>query len=119
MRWNKKYFLSFFKTRKRVILFTIIVALIIFRLFLPVIVKNYVNKVLNRIPGYHGWVDDIDISLYRGAYVINGLHLYKNGNKKPMLDFPKTDISIEWRALFHGKIVSEIKAYQPVFNYYI
>lgn len=77
------------------------------------------NKVLNRIPGYHGWVDDIDISLYRGAYVINGLHLFKNGNKKPMLDFPKTDISIEWRALFHGRIVSEVEMYRPEFNYYI
>jgi hypothetical protein len=68
-----------------------------------------VNRVLSEIPGYHGWVDDIDIALYRGAYVINGLHLYKNGNKQPMLDFPKTDISIEWKSLFKGRIVSEIE----------
>jgi hypothetical protein len=119
MKWNKKYIHFFFKTRKRVILFSVIVALIIFRLFLPLIVKNHVNKVLNNIPGYHGSVDGIDISLFRGAYVINGLHLFKNGNKKPMLDFPKTDISIEWRAIFHGKIVSEVEMYHPEFNYYI
>src|SRR4051812_32088687 len=77
---TNKYRQFFFKTRKRTILFCVVLALIIFRLFLPLIVKNYVNKVLAHIPGYHGWVDDIDISLYRGAYVINGLHLYKNGN---------------------------------------
>ncbi len=108
-----------FGSRKRIIITTIILALIIFRLFLPLIVKNYVNRVLNRIPGYHGSVADIDIALYRGAYVINGLQLYKNGNKKPMLDFPNTDISIEWKSLFHGRIVSEIEMYDPVFNYYI
>jgi len=120
MKWDrKKYRRFFFGTRKRVILFSIIAGLIIFRLFLPLIVKNHVNKVLNRIPGYHGGVDDIDISLFRGAYVIHGLRLYKNGNKKPMLDFPTTDISIEWRALFHGRIVSEIEMDHPVFNYYI
>ena len=119
MNRKKKYIHFFFKTRKGIILLSVIAILIIFRLFLPLIVKNYVNKTLNRIPGYHGWVDDIDISLYRGAYVINGLHLFKNGNKKPMLDFPKTDISIEWRALFHGKIVSEVEMVHPVFNYYI
>jgi hypothetical protein len=120
MKWNrKKYTRFFFGTRKRKILFSIIVALIIFRLFLPLIVKNYVNKTLNRIPGYHGSVDDIDISLLRGAYVIHGLKLYKNGNKKPMLDFPTTDISIEWRAIFHGRIVSEIEMDHPQFNYYI
>ena len=120
MKWNKeKYRRFFFGTRKRTILFCIIIAVIIFRLFLPLIVKNHVNKVLNRIPGYHGGVEDIDISLYRGAYVIHGLRLYKNGNKKPMLDFPTTDISIEWRALFHGRIVSEVDMDHPVFNYYI
>ena len=119
MKWNKKYSHFFFKTRKGVILFSVIAALIIFRLFLPLIVKNHVNKILNRIPGYHGSVDDIDIALFRGAYVINGLHLFKNGHKKPMLDFPKADISIEWRAIFHGKIVSEVEMYHPEFNYYI
>ncbi len=116
---QNKYYRFFFKTRKRTILFAILLALIIFRLFLPLIVKNYVNRVLNRIPGYHGWVDDIDIALYRGAYIINGLHLYKNGNKQPMLDLPKTDISIEWHSIFHGRIVSEIEMYDPKYNYYI
>jgi hypothetical protein len=116
---RNKYYRFFFGTRTRIILVSIIALLIVFRLFLPAIVKHYVNRVLNNIPGYHGWVDDIDIALYRGAYVINGLHLYKNGNKQPMLDFPKTDISIEWRSLFHGKIVSEIEAYNPQYNYYV
>ncbi|HAJ81870.1 MAG TPA: hypothetical protein DCO64_05460, partial [Zunongwangia profunda] len=52
-------------------------ALIVFRLFLPLIVKNYVNKTLNNIPGYHGHVEDIDIALWRGAYTIDSLVLIK------------------------------------------
>ncbi len=118
-RDDQKYIHFFFGTRLRVGLTILVLALIIFRIFLPLIVKNYVNRTLNNIPGYHGYVDDIDIALYRGAYVINGLHLFKDGNKKPMLDFPKSDISIEWRALFHGRIVSEVELYNPKFNYYI
>ncbi|HMG68338.1 MAG TPA: DUF748 domain-containing protein [Chitinophagaceae bacterium] len=119
MKWNKKRVRAFFRSRKGIVITVIISALIIFRLFLPLIVKNYVNKVLNRIPGYHGHVEDIDIALIRGAYVINGLYLYKNGDEKPMLDLPKTDISIQWGAIFHGRIVSEIEMSRPKFNYYI
>ncbi len=119
MTRGRKFFNFFFHTRRGWILFSIIAALIIFRLFLPLIVKHQVNKVLNRIPGYHGHVEDIDIALLRGAYVINGLYLYKDGHKKPMLHFPVTDISIEWKSLFKGRVVSEIEMYDPEFNYYV
>src|SRR6185369_10545173 len=118
-RFSKKNITKYFRKRKHIILWSIIVALIIFRLFLPLIVKNYVNKVLNRIPGYHGWVDDIDISLIRGAYVINGLHLFKNGDKKPMLDLKKTDISIEWKSLFKGRVVSEVNILRAKVSFYV
>lgn len=120
MKWTKRKAWPFVRSRKGTIIVVIIVALIIFRLFLPLLVKNYINnRVLNNIPGYHGHVNDIDIALIRGAYVINGLTLYKNGDKKPMLDFPKTDISIQWGAIFHGKIVSEIRMTQPKFSLYV
>ena len=94
-------------------------ALIVFRLFLPLIVKNYVNKTLNNIPGYHGHVEDIDIALWRGAYTIDSLVLIKENaeNETPLLDFPETDISIEWKSLLKGKVVSEIEMHSPKFNY--
>ncbi|MBS1526668.1 MAG: hypothetical protein JST19_13510 [Bacteroidetes bacterium] len=60
-----------------IVLALIISALIVFRLALPGIVKHYVNKQLNALPGYTGHVNDIDIALWRGAYVIKGLHLKK------------------------------------------
>lgn len=86
----------------------IIVLLIGFRLVLPYIVKNYVNKVLADIPGYYGHVEDIDLSLITGAYTIKQLYLNKvNADTEiPFLDFERTHISIEWSALFKGRIVS-------------
>ncbi|MBK5214983.1 MAG: DUF748 domain-containing protein [Flavobacteriaceae bacterium] len=99
-----------FKKKRYTIPIIIIVLLIAFRLYLPTLVKNYVNKVLADIPGYYGQVDDIDISLIRGAYVINGMYLNKGtaASQVPFLSFPESDISIEWKSLFKGKIVSEI-----------
>ena len=108
MTENKKY--RGFKKKRYFIPAIILILLIGFRIYLPTLVKNYVNKVLSEIPGYYGQVEDIDIALLRGAYVINGMYLNKTTAKSevPFLKFPKSDISIEWKSLFHGKIVSEI-----------
>ena len=100
-----------FYRRKRLIIPAIfLIALIAFRLYLPTLVKNYVNQVLADLPGYYGQVSDIDIGLLRGAYVIEGLYLNVVDGKTevPFLKLPKTDISVEWKSLFKGRIVSEI-----------
>ncbi len=106
--------------KKRIIIPTIIIILLIVgRLLLPYYVKKYVNNVLADIPGYYGQVDDIDISLLRGAYVIDGLYLNKvdAGSQIPFLDFEKTDVSVEWRSILRGKIVSEIIMTRPKLTY--
>ena len=97
----------------------ILLVLIIARLLLPYFLMRYVNKTLDEIPGYTGYVEDIDVALLRGAYVINGLILKKEDRitETPILDFEKSDISIEWRALLKGRIVSEIILHNPKFNY--
>ncbi|WP_416443121.1 DUF748 domain-containing protein [Leeuwenhoekiella sp. A16] len=107
------------KKKRYVLPVIIILMLVIFRILLPTIVKNYVNKVLADIPGYYGQVKDIDIALYRGAYVIDGMYLNKVNAKTqvPFLNFPETDISIEWKSIFKGRIVSEIKMYSPEVTY--
>lgn len=107
---RKKY-----KKKRYILPITIIVLLIAFRIYLPTLVKNYMNDVLADIPGYYGQVEDVDISLWRGAYQLEGLYLNKTTAKSevPFLNFPETDISIEWRALLKGKIVSEIEMHSP------
>lgn len=105
--------------KKWKILLLIAILLIIARILLPYFLEKYVNKTLNDIPGYMGQVEDIDVALYRGAYVIEGLKLAKENASfdSPLLNFPKSDISIEWKSLFKGRIVSEIVLHSPEVNY--
>ncbi|QQX75719.1 MULTISPECIES: DUF748 domain-containing protein [Aequorivita] len=106
---------SRFKKKRYTVPIIILILLIAFRLYLPTLVKNNINKVLANIPGYYGQVEDVDIALIRGAYVINGMYLNKGTaeSQVPFLNFPKSDISIEWKSLFKGKIVSEIIMTSP------
>ncbi|QCR24248.1 DUF748 domain-containing protein [Pontibacter sp. SGAir0037] len=96
----------------------ILLLLIIFRLALPSIVKRYVNKTLSELPGYNGHIEDIDLSLYRGAYKIKGLVLEEEkGNPKyPFLKIAETDLSVEWKSLFKGKVAGEVLMGTPEIN---
>lgn len=106
---------SIYKKKRYTVPIIIVVLLVAFRIYLPTLVKNNLNKILADIPGYYGQVKDVDIALIRGAYVINGMYLNKVNAKTqvPFLNFPKSDISIEWKSLFKGEIVSEIIMTSP------
>lgn len=114
------------KRKRRIIWLSIISVLIIFRLILPYIVLKYVNGKLENLEEYYGHVDDIDIHLYRGAYEIRDIRILKRVEKNgktgekdtiPFFKSPSIDLSIEWRAIFHGAIVGEISVEQPVVNF--
>ena len=106
---------SVYKKKRYTVPIIIIVLLVAFRIYLPTLVKNNINKVLAEIPGYYGEVEDVDITLIRGAYMVKGMYLNKVNAKTqvPFLNFPKSDISIEWKSLFKGRIVSEIIMFSP------
>jgi len=112
------------KTKKlKIILVSLLVLLIVFRLFLPYIVLKYVNKKLGSLNEYYGHVEDIDIALIRGAYVIKDIKLVKLGNEQgqndtiPFFKSSAIDLSVEWRAIFKGSIVGEIYVENPVVNF--
>jgi hypothetical protein len=98
---------------------SLVVLVVAARLSLPYFVTRYVNKVLAEIPGYAGSIYDVDIRLFRGAYVIDSLKLFKvNGNERiPFVDIPVSDISVEWGALFDGSVVGEAVFHDPVLNF--
>lgn len=97
----------------------VVVLLVVVRLLLPIIVLKYVNNALKDMDGYTGHVDDIDIALIRGAYQINGMVIEKVNNKvkEPFVKLPKTDLSVQWKSLFKGKLVSEVTCFSPVINF--
>jgi hypothetical protein len=98
---------------------SLVILLIGLRIALPYILLRYVNKQLATIEGYRGHVEDIDVALYRGAYIIKDIRLDKLSGKVPVPFFQakKIDLSVEWRALFKGSVVAEIEVQQPVLNY--
>lgn len=88
----------------------IVIVLVTLRLALPSIVRSQINRRLKEVPGYNGHVDNVGFGLWRGAYVINGISIFRqNGEQQqPFFVARRIDFSIAWRDLFHGKIVSEI-----------
>jgi len=92
---------------------------IVLRLYLSVWLLDYVNRVLSEVPGYKGSVESINIDLYRGAYRINKLRVDKDtGNiPAPFIDINEMDLSLEWSALFHGRIVSRMTLRKPTINF--
>lgn len=115
-------FLQRMSKKKKIITITlsiIILALIIVRLLLPTIVKNYLNKTLADMGEYSGHVEDVDIWLIRGAYVINGLEINKTTGKVPVpfLKAPAIDLAVEWNALFHGAVKAKVEFDSPELNF--
>lgn len=83
--------------------------LVIARLALPYVVLYLTNKKLATLEGYYGHIDDIDISLYRGAYTIRKLQLRKI-DQKDTLDFlyaKEIDLAIEWAPVWRGELVGK------------
>lgn len=101
------------------VILVLLIVLIAARLYLPVWLKDHVNKTLDNIPGYQGSIAGIDVHLYRGAYQIQGLTLKKvnGGIPVPFLDIDTTDFSLQWGALFDGRIVSDVHLYRPRINF--
>jgi len=98
--------------KKYKILIGIVILLIVIRIILPYVVLHYANKTLANMNGYYGHIKDIDLSLYRGAYIIKDIYLNKvdsvSKQSTPFFKSRDIDLSIEWGALLHGSLVGEL-----------
>lgn len=105
--------------KKIIIILAIAVFIVIVRLFLPHLVKNYVNKTLQEMEGYTGSVDDIDLRIFRGAYVIKELQILKEKDQIPVpfVEIERIDLSVHWKALLHGSIAGEVILDRPNVNF--
>jgi len=95
--------------------------LVLARLALPYVVLYYANERLARLDGYTGHIRDIDIALYRGAYVIKDVYIDKVSDEQkertPFFSAQRIDLSVQWKALFEKKIVGEVEFEYPVVEY--
>ena len=76
------------------------------------------QRQLAALDSYDGHVGDIDIHLWRGAYSIDDIEIVKTGASRPVPFFraDRIDLSVEWRSLFRGSIVSEASFFGPEVN---
>lgn len=97
----------------------IVVALCIGRLMLPRALRWYVNRTLDRSEIYRGKIGDVSVHLWRGAYSIDDIRLDKTTGNVPVPLFyaKRLDLSIQWRALLHRRIVGEIDMFEPELNF--
>ena len=106
---------------QRVVITITLIAVILLgaRIAMPYVVKRMVNDRLQRIPGYTGYVNDIGIHLWRGAYSLHGFGILRlNGKvREPFFLAKDIDFSLAWRELWHRKIVSEIYIEQGQLNF--
>lgn len=99
---------------------TLVVLLIVVHIALPFIVRDYLNDKLRDMGAYSGHVEDVDIALWRGAYVINGLKVTKVDGKVPvpLLELPRTDIAVSWHSLWYDHaVVARIAFLRPALNF--
>lgn len=107
-------------TSKTGIILSVLLALLIgLRVALEPIVERYANKTLDELDGYSGHIEDVDIALLRGAYVIEGLRITKTGGNVPVpfLSASRVDLSVQWAALLDGAVVAEIEVSDPQLNF--
>lgn len=102
-----------FKFFKRANHYVVWIALILvgIRLLLPMIGHWAINQALDtKLEHYRGHIEDFDLSLYRGAYQLQGLEIRKrNSSLPPILKVKEIDLSLAWRALLRKEISADIQ----------
>ena len=89
------------------------------RLAAPLVVERYVNRQLADMGEYRGTVADIELSLLRGGYVLHDLTIVKVDaapETPPFATIPRTELALQWRALFRGGAVGEVIMRSPQLN---
>jgi hypothetical protein len=105
-----------------IVLLILVILLVIVRLIMPTIILNKINDKLHHSKNSDGQVEDIDLALIRGAYKIKGIRMVRKDSitgtldSIPMFECPLVDLSVQWGAIFHGKIVGEVVVEKPELN---
>jgi hypothetical protein len=114
-----KNFLRRLSTTNKVLL-AIVLILVGIRILIPYAVKHTLNWYLdNEMESYKGHIADFDLSLYRGAYQIEGLRLWKKGTNPevPLVYAGELDVSLAWRALLRKEILADLRATDLQLNF--
>jgi hypothetical protein len=107
------------RTQALVVVGAIFALAVVLRAVSPVAVAHYVNRQLASMGEYRGTVGEVDLSLVSGGYTLHDVTIVKvDGDvETPFVDIDQMDLSLQWRALSHGRAVGEVVMHQPVVNF--
>lgn len=109
------------KHRLKWTIISIVSFLFIARLILPYVVLHYANKTLSSMQGYFGHINDIDLSILRGGYLLKDFYINKvdssSQKKVPFISSQIIDLSVEWKSIFHGRLVGELEFTNSVLRF--
>lgn len=109
------------KKKTLIVVLSIVLVIVAVRLVLPYVVLHYANKSLAEMKGYYGHIEDIDLAIIRGAYKIDSIYINKldsvTQKQTGFFGASEVDLSIEWKALFHGSIVGELVFEEPMLRF--
>ena len=88
------------KRRKIIIaVLSVIAVIVVIRIALPYVILKYANKTLAEMDGYYGHIDDIDLSIIRGAYKIDSIYINEvdsvSRKETPFLAASEIDLLID------------------------
>ncbi len=98
----------------------LVLVLLIVRFSAPSFMTWYANQTIKRTDAIVGSVADVDLGILDGGYTIHGINIRQAGDKKdfPLIVADKIEISIFWRALLKGRLVTEISIVNPTIGLY-
>lgn len=112
--------------RKRIPLFwKIVIGIVIFllavRIALPYVILHFANENLENLDGYSGRIDDVDLALIKGEYLVKSFYVDKvdsaTQEQVPFIGIKKMGFSVDWNALLHGKIKGDIYVEDPMVRF--
>ena len=107
--------------KKRVcyVVVVLILTLIAIRLYLPYAAASYINTTLSQSKEYNGRVGDVDLMLWRGAYSLEHVLLYKASGQvdRPLFKANYVEFTLSWSQLFKGAAVGKVMVNSPEINF--
>jgi hypothetical protein len=99
-------------------LLIIVLIVVILRLILSPVATYVANDYLGKkVPGYYGHIKCIHFAFYRGAYKIDSIIFEKvdsaTKQKTPFISCQLIDLSIQWKALLHKRLVGKVQLVGP------
>ena len=100
-------------------LLALVLVLVVLRVLMPHWVRHYLDQRIERMGPYHGAMAEVHLHIWRGSYTIENLRIDKIGapSNQPFLLAPRTEITVNYGELLHGRLRSDVDFYDATVNF--